>query len=183
MSRLGRLFDPELAVSAATFFLIAGVTVGLDQASKWLAVGFLEARAPLVLIPDCLRLDYATNTGAAFSMLAEHTGMLTLLSAAVSAIIVIWAVRLGPAEWGCRIALGLILGGAVGNLIDRAVLGYVIDFISAHWHYKYFWPTFNIADSAVCVGVGMFIITSFRRRDPDSASSGKGKEVVGKRKQ
>ncbi|HOE95493.1 MAG TPA: signal peptidase II [Candidatus Sumerlaeota bacterium] len=155
-------FDPAWPVGRVAFTALAAVVILLDQLTKWLAVAFLRGRPPLELIPGYLRLWYAENTGAAFSVLEGHTEILAGFSLIVSVVIFVWGWRLSPREQGLRVALGLILGGALGNLIDRVYLRYVIDFISAHWHYKYVWPTFNIADSAVCVGMFLLIVASFR---------------------
>jgi signal peptidase II len=155
------VFKPRRKVGLAWFLAIVLLTVVLDQVSKWLVFFLIQHHPPIVIIPNFLNLSYATNTGAAFSMFAGHTGLLAVFSGLISLVIAIWAWRLPPHEQGLRIPLGLILGGALGNLIDRALLGYVIDFIDAHWFDAYRWPTFNIADSAVCVGMFILIVASF----------------------
>lgn len=159
---LGRLTDPTLQVSRTTLVVLAATVILMDQVTKGLAVTLLKDRAPVVLVPGCLQLIYNTNTGAAFSILQGRTGLLSILSAGISLVLLIWAWRLGPHEQGLRIGFGLILGGAIGNLIDRLRLGEVIDFIDAHLAGRYHWPTFNIADSAVCVGIFLLIVASFR---------------------
>jgi signal peptidase II len=184
-ARLSALVDPNRPVSLAAMGRLAVATLVLDQLTKIAAVAGLRDQPPIILIPGLLNLAYAQNTGAAFSMFHNRTGILTLISIAISIAIAVWAVRLPAREQGLRWALGLVLGGAVGNLIDRARLGYVIDFIDAHWFWKAHWPTFNIADSAVCTGMALLVIATFRAPatapEPQSAGDGKSGPGGGKR--
>lgn len=171
---------PDFPVSRLVFFAIALISVVLDQFTKFLAVRFLLPRLknPDVLaqavevIPNYFALLYRENTGAAFSLFTEHTGLLALFSGMISLGFIGWAWRLRPSEQGMRLALGLIVGGAVGNLIDRVLHGYVIDFLHAHWQWTYQWPTFNVADSSVCIGMGMLVLMSFRMPRESEAGAG-----------
>jgi signal peptidase II len=160
-----------------TFGWIAAATLVLDQLSKWAVIrtfvpdaSFLRPASFLtdatfqvtrVLIPNFLDFRFVTNTGAAFSRLEGHTEMLTAVSIIISMVVIVWAWRLKPSEQGFRLSFGLILGGAIGNLIDRVRMGHVIDFIDAHWREVYHWPTFNLADSAICVGIALLFIAGF----------------------
>ena len=105
------------------------------------------------------------NTGAAFSFLAEAGGwqrwFFAVIAIVVSIVIVVWIKRLRQDEKWQAIALALILGGAIGNVIDRILLGYVVDFIDIYYK-QWSWPAFNIADSAIFIGVAMIIIESIR---------------------
>jgi signal peptidase II len=149
-------------LSLRGFFLSAAVIVVLDQLTKWLAVvGLAEGRV-VVIVPRVLQFIYRTNTGAAWSMFSDRTGLLTIFATAVAIGLTIWSLRLRSAELVLRLPLSLILGGAVGNLIDRYRLGYVIDFIDAHWDAVYHFPTFNVADSAICVGMALLIWMNLR---------------------
>jgi signal peptidase II len=107
------------------------------------------------------------NTGAAFSMLANASGwqrpFFVVLGLAVSLMLVVWIWRSPRGDKLLPVALALILGGALGNVIDRVRLGYVVDFIHAHWGAAYF-PAFNIADSAITVGAALLIIDAFREK-------------------
>jgi signal peptidase II len=161
-TKIAGLIDPRRPVSLAAMGWLAVAIVVFDQATKLAAVGWLKGAGPVVIVPGVFNLLYQENPGAAFSMFYGKTLLLLLVSTSISIGIGVWAVRLPPAEQGMRPALGLILGGAVGNLIDRARLGVVIDFLDAHWFWKAHWPTFNIADSAVCIGMGLMIVASFR---------------------
>ncbi len=135
----------------------------LDQATKYLAEQYLIYAQPKTLLP-VFDLTLVYNEGAAFSFLADAGGwqrwFFALLAAAVSLALVVWIKRLKPNETFLAIALAMILGGALGNLYDRVVLGYVIDFISVHYD-RYYFPAFNLADSAICVGAALLIIETF----------------------
>jgi signal peptidase II len=136
------------------------LVVGLDQISKQLATGFLEYARPVELL-SVFDLTLLHNTGAAFSFLASAGGwqrwLFALLAASVSVVLTVWLKRLKAHETWLAIALALILGGALGNLYDRVVLGYVVDFISIHYQRHYF-PAFNLADSGITIGAVMLII-------------------------
>ncbi|MDT4330408.1 signal peptidase II [Methylomonas sp. MED-D] len=135
----------------------------LDQASKLAIDAHFQLYESIPLLPN-FNLTYARNTGAAFSFLAQVGGwqrwLFAGLAVVMSGIIGIWLYRLKRHETMMAWALSLVLGGAIGNLIDRVAYGYVIDFLDVFyrdWH----WPVFNIADSAICVGVGLMVLESF----------------------
>lgn len=136
------------------------LVVVLDQLSKQLATALLDYARPVELLP-VFDLTLLHNTGAAFSFLASAGGwqrwLFALLAGAVSVVLVVWIKRLKAHETWLAIALALVLGGALGNLYDRVVLGYVVDFISVHYQQSYF-PAFNLADSAITLGAIMLII-------------------------
>lgn len=140
-------------------FLLAIIVVGLDQYTKMLASTQLTYRVP-VEITAWFDLMLAHNTGAAFSFLASAGGwqrwFLAAVAGVVSVVVAVWLTRLEPRQRILGLSLGLILGGGLGNLIDRVTLGYVVDFIS--WHYQeWYWPAFNIADSAICLGAVLLL--------------------------
>ena len=144
-------------------FLLAAVVIGLDQYTKAWASTALQYRVP-VEITSWFDLMLAHNTGAAFSFLASAGGwqrwFLAGVALAVSVVVSVWLTRLKRSEQLLGIALGLVLGGGLGNLIDRVSLGYVVDFIS--WHYNdWYWPAFNIADLAICLGAVLLVWDSF----------------------
>ncbi|WP_207061719.1 signal peptidase II [Motiliproteus sp. SC1-56] len=138
---------------------LSALVIVLDQASKYLATQALEYASPVALLP-VFDLTLLHNTGAAFSFLASAGGwqrwFFAAVAVAVSAYLVHWLHKTGPQQRWQGIALALILGGALGNLIDRIWLGYVIDFISLHWK-QYYYPAFNLADSAITVGALMLL--------------------------
>lgn len=142
---------------------LSALVVVFDQFSKQLATAFLDYARPVELLP-VFDLTLLHNTGAAFSFLANAGGwqrwFFVLLTSVVSVVLVVWIKRLKTHETWLAIALALVLGGALGNLYDRVVLGYVVDFISVHYQQRYF-PAFNLADSAISVGAVMLIIDTF----------------------
>ncbi len=136
--------------------------VVLDQAAKQVAEYALSPHQAVRVLPFFdWYLTY--NTGAAFSFLAGAGGwqrwMFTAIAIVISAVIVHWLVRLPRNETLTAVSLALILGGAIGNLIDRVYLGHVIDYIQV-WLGSYPWPAFNIADAAISVGAVMLILSS-----------------------
>jgi len=143
--------------------ILAVVIVLLDQWTKQIAVTTLSFREP-VEVTGWFDWMLTYNTGAAFSFLAEAGGwqrwFLAGVALAVSVFIVVWLFRLAPADRGLVIPLGLILGGGVGNLIDRVWLGHVVDFISLHYD-RWYWPAFNLADSAITAGAAWWLLTAF----------------------
>lgn len=134
--------------------LLSLSVVTLDQMSKFWMNHRLIMGVPRVILP-IFNLTLAYNPGAAFSFLSEGSGWQLLLfsgfSIVVSVVLCVWLWRLPEGAWAEASALALILGGAVGNLIDRVRLGYVIDFLDFHWGAWHF-PYFNIADTAITLG-------------------------------
>ena len=144
--------------------LIASLVVVVDQVTKWLIVQNFRMHEALPVIPDFFDLVYVRNKGAAFGILAD-TGFrvpFLLTTTMVAVVFLVWFYRqLKPEQVLSRSALSMVLGGAVGNLIDRLRLGEVIDFLDVHW-FQHHWPAFNVADSAICVGVGMLLLAQWR---------------------
>lgn len=136
----------------------------LDQATKFM-VTHITCLKYMRLLPS-LNLHLAYNNGAAFGMLGSASGwqrwLFIAIAITISSIIVVWTSRLHHKDKMEIIALGLILGGALGNLVDRVRLGYVIDFIDfyiGHWH----WYTFNIADVGICCGAFLLVCATLRK--------------------
>jgi len=142
---------------------LSAVVVLLDQLTKFLATHFLQLYHSLALLPG-LNLTLTHNTGAAFSLLSRAGGwqrwLFILLTFTVSVAIVVWLRNLTQNRRWMACSLALILGGALGNLCDRVVWGYVIDFIDVYYQHLH-WPAFNIADSAITIGAVMLIIDTF----------------------
>lgn len=143
---------------------LAVVVVILDQLTKYIASASLEMFQPVAVMP-MFNWTLMHNAGAAFSFLADAGGwqrwFFAVIAVVVSAVIVLWIKRLAQHEKWQAIALALILGGAIGNVIDRIWLGYVVDFIQVYYQ-QWYWPAFNVADSAISIGVAMIIIESIR---------------------
>ena len=132
-----------------------------DQISKTLMVNWLDLYERVAVLPF-FNLTLAHNTGAAFSFLAGAGGFFVALAVVISAVLVIWMKRLAASARLEAVSLALIIGGAIGNVIDRLIYGYVIDFLDVYVG-SYHWPAFNIADSAICIGAVLLIIDSFRK--------------------
>lgn len=151
------------------WLLLSLAVIGLDQWTKQLIVRSLELFQTRVLLP-VFNLTYLHNTGAAFSFLDGASGwqrwLFTGLAGVVSIALVVWLRRIDRRDPWLAAAVALILGGALGNAIDRVRLGYVVDFIQVHWGTHYF-PAFNVADSAITVGAAVLILDAWadgRRR-------------------
>ena len=146
---------------------ITALVLVLDQITKWIANTSMSLYQTIEVMPY-FNFTLAYNFGAAFSFLADAGGwqrwFFTGLAAVFSVVIFVWITRLKPSAKLEAISLSLILGGAIGNLIDRLIFGYVIDFIDVYYQ-SYHWPAFNIADSAICVGAVLLILDSFRKKD------------------
>jgi len=146
--------------SALRWVWLSGLVIALDQLTKHLADALLAWNQPLHLLPS-LNLTLVYNTGAAFNFLSDAGGwqrwFFVGLGLVAAVVMVIWLTRLPRRERLGGAAVALILGGALGNVIDRVIYGHVIDFIDVYygrWH----WPAFNLADSAITVGVGLLIL-------------------------
>ncbi|RLA24052.1 MAG: signal peptidase II [Gammaproteobacteria bacterium] len=152
------------------FLSISVIVLLLDQATKLWVDGSMKLYQTIEL-NSFVQLTYLRNTGAAFSFLSDAGGwqrwFFVGLALIVTVVLTVWVSRLPANSKWLAISLTLILGGALGNVIDRIAYGYVIDFIDVFyqdWH----WPAFNIADSAICIGVVMMLLDSFRK-EPDSS--------------
>jgi signal peptidase II len=152
---------------------VSSLAIILDQASKQIVHNSMQLYESIPLMPY-FNLTYVHNTGAAFSFLSEAGGwqrwFFAALALIISAVLSVWLMRLQKHETLLAVALSLVLGGAIGNLIDRLAFGYVIDFLDVYyndWH----WPAFNIADSAITVGVALMLAESFGLGKPKISSS------------
>lgn len=143
--------------------------LGLDQLTKsWVgsAFGPGQERRSVAVIGDVLEVRYVENRGAAFGMLRGESLILSLLAISLTVGLLIYFWRLEVAPMATITGVGLIIGGAVGNLADRLRLGFVVDFISVGA-----WPTFNLADSAITIGVASFAFSLLRDERPRPARS------------
>lgn len=135
--------------------LIIVLCIAADQLTKICAAANLKEISTLPIIENIFHFTYVENRGAAFGMLADHRWVFMILSVVGIAAIFIYLTVTKPKSWWMRLALCFIVGGGVGNMIDRIARGYVIDFIDCRFINFY---VFNVADSFVCVGCAMFII-------------------------
>jgi len=164
-------------MKARYWFLLSFIIVVLDHITKYLASAHLSYAVPVPLLP-VLDFTLLHNRGAAFSFLSDAGGwqrwFFAVIAIGVSIWIALWISKLPREKRWLSASLALILGGAIGNLLDRMVLGYVVDFISVHWGNSYF-PAFNLADSAITVGAIMMVVDVLfldREADDDANKAG-----------
>ena len=154
----------SIGQSGLKWIWISIVVLVLDQWTKVLASSNLVLHET-VAITSFFNITLAHNEGAAFSFLSDAGGwqrwFFIVLAIGVSIVLVVWLTRLAANHIWTAVAVTLILGGAVGNVWDRIQYGYVVDFIQVYYD-DWYYPAFNIADSAICVGAVMLIIESFR---------------------
>jgi signal peptidase II len=134
---------------------ISAIVLCLDQATKILIDRTMGLHTSITVVENFINITYIRNKGAAFGFLADSSFRLPFfISVSIIAVVVILCIfrKLRPEQRFNAVALSLIFSGAFGNLIDRVRLGEVIDFLDFHW-YQHHWPAFNVADSAICVGV------------------------------
>jgi signal peptidase II len=148
---------------ALIYLWLTALVIGLDQISKSAIEHSLGLYQSIIVLP-VLDITRAHNTGAAFSFLAGETGwqrwLFTVLAIGVSVALVLWLKRITLQARVLAAAVALILGGALGNVIDRLRLGHVIDFIHVHWGEHYF-PAFNVADSAITIGAVLLLLDAW----------------------
>ena len=148
------------------FLASALAVIGVDQLSKYLIATHMVPGQVIPLVKGWLQLRYIVNRGGLFGVFRDLPGfwralLFTGVPLAASAGLLLFLLRTRPGQLLLRSGLALILGGAVANLIDRLRLGHVVDFLDVYWH-SHHWPAFNVADSAICVGVGLILLDAFR---------------------
>lgn len=163
VANLTRAFDPVFGDPADTLGA---------RLSRFLWTRHPTRSDPVIVSESFWSFSYAENPGAAWSFLASapaaiRTPFFLIVSIVAMVFIVYYFRKVSPSNRLLRTALMLVFGGAVGNFIDRARLGYVIDFIDWHYYEVYTWPTFNVADSAITIGVAMMVLDMFLKRGDD----------------
>ncbi len=169
--------SPRQRLALVTVWAVA--VFALDWISKWAAVQYLEMRPLGVsLIPGCLKLEFSLNDGIAFGLLQGHSGLLSVLAPLALCVlgVYLWKTFGRHPSAASTVVMGLMLGGALGNIWSRWIDGYVVDFILAYVG-TYRWPTFNLADSALCVGVGLALW--ILANEPDEPDMEEAAEVAG----
>ena len=172
---MSKFFDRAVPAEDRKIFVLALLTgmifLGIDQLTKYWVVKEIPFASRQAVIPGFFNLTYVTNTGAAWGILSGRYWLLLAISGAVF-FAAIWFLRQLTDGWKERYyAVLLILSGILGNCIDRVFRGAVVDFLQFYIG-KYVWPSFNVADSCICVGVFIYIVSSLirpdRKTDPDS---------------
>jgi len=158
--------------NALPWLIVSVLVIALDQWTKWLVLRELTPYTRRAVIPHVLNWTLAFNTGAAFSFLAGGSGwqvwLFGILAILVCLVLIAWLARTPRNDWRTALPIASIIGGALGNLIDRLSRGQVTDFIQVYWR-SWSWPAFNVADSAICVGavalIAFGLFTGQRARD------------------
>jgi len=168
MGKANNAFIANKKMSMLKWLWLSALIIVLDQASKWVMSSWLSLYETVAVIPF-FNLTMAHNTGAAFSFLSQAGGwqrwFFVGLALAVSLGLLIWLKKIAKTNLEAM-SVSLILGGAIGNVIDRVYFGYVIDFLDVYYG-SYHWPAFNIADSAIVIGAIILVIDSFTAK-PES---------------
>lgn len=137
--------------------VIAAVALVLDLLTKWLVMTRMTELQEIPIIPGFFSLQFVYNPGAAFGMLANQRWFFVLVTLVAVGAMLNYLRQGQPKHWVATLALGLLLGGAIGNLIDRLRFGKVVDFLLFYWR-DYYFPNFNVADICITVGVGLLIL-------------------------
>jgi signal peptidase II len=146
------------------YYIVIAITCFLvDRITKYLAVSYLRGRRSVEIIKNFLDLSYAENTGAAFGLFANidkvfRVPVLTLIALIALILIIYIYFKLSPEDRLTRLSLSFISGGAIGNIWDRILHGYVVDFIDVHYYRYFTWPTFNFADIVITLGAGLIVL-------------------------
>ena len=156
-------------------FVLPLSIVVLDQVTKFLVIRSLPLYEDVPLLPGLLSLQHVRNSGAVFGFLSGTNipgkpYLFALMSAIALAALTYYARTIPREERLPRFALSLVIGGAIGNLIDRVRFGYVVDFVKMYWE-SHVWPNYNVADSAISIGLVLLVIDSFRPRDRETAAN------------
>ena len=161
--------------SRARYLVISLVILLFDQLTKQIVSKAMMPHQSIELIPNFLNLTYIHNRGAVFGLGSGMSSpylswFLSSLSILSLAVILVYFLRVSVRNSRLYVGLALVLGGAMGNLLDRITSGYVVDFIDVHW-FDYHWPYFNLADSSICIGVGLLLLSMSVKTEKQKAVS------------
>ena len=160
-----------------SYLTLTAAIVVLDAWTKWLVAKRIDLHETIPLVPDLFQLVHVRNTGAAFGIGANAESRLVPLflnlgAIAVFFVVVVYAFRAAVTDRLLQTGLHLILGGAIGNLVDRFRFGYVVDFLDVYLTIggrEHHWPAFNVADSAICIGIALLFL-DMRKKPEESAA-------------
>jgi signal peptidase II len=153
------------------YYVLSAIILLLDHATKWLVRMHLDPHDPIVIVPNYIRFSHVQNSGVAFGLLQDYQAPwkpYALAAIAVVAVIVImiYSARMPSSRILLQLALAVTAGGILGNFIDRIVHGFVTDFIEFHIKEVFHWPTFNVADSAITIGIALLLIDTVKNPEP-----------------
>ncbi len=154
------------------FYLITLAVLVMDHLTKWIVRTRMDPRDSIELVPNYLRLSYVRNSGVAFGLFADIQSVwkpYILAAMAVVAVIVIliYSSRMPLNRTLLQLALAITMGGILGNFTDRIINGFVVDFIEFHINESFHWPTFNVADSAITIGIALLLIDTVKNPEPE----------------
>jgi signal peptidase II len=157
------------------YLLISAAVLVLDVWTKWLVIQRIDLHEAVPVIPGFFQLVHVRNTGAAFGIGADADSRLVPLllnvgAIAVFCVVVVYAFRSAVTDRVLQTGLHLILGGAIGNLVDRFRFGYVVDFLDAYIG-RHHWPAFNVADSAICIGIALLFFDMRKKPETETANA------------
>jgi len=157
------------------YLMVTAAVILLDLWTKWLVVRRIDLHEAIPIIPNLFQLVHVRNTGAAFGIGANADSRLIPLllnggAIAVFCVVVVYALRSSVTDRMLQSGLHLILGGAIGNLLDRFRFGYVVDFLDVYVR-GHHWPAFNVADSAICIGIALLFFDMKKKPEPAPAPS------------
>jgi signal peptidase II len=149
------------------YYSVALIVLLVDYLTKWVARVRLDPNQSVEIMPGYLRLSYWENSGVAFGLFDAVASVwkpyiLAALAVVAVVVIVVYSAYVPPERKLLRVSLAIIIGGILGNLADRIVRGYVIDFIDFHVYDTFHWPTFNVADSAITIGIALLLIDTVK---------------------
>jgi signal peptidase II len=149
------------------YYSVAFIILLVDYLTKWIVRVRLDPVQSVEIIPGYLRLSYWQNSGVAFGLFDAVASVwkpyiLAALAVVAVVVIVVYGEHMPPERKLLRASLAIIIGGILGNLVDRIVRGYVIDFIDFHIYDTFHWPTFNVADSAITIGIALLLIDTVK---------------------
>ena len=147
-----------------SFYAVIFLVIALDQLTKMWATLSLRPLGTVTLAPDLFNLTYVRSTGIAFGMFAGQGLLVGLFVAALALAALYYARGLNWTGWEPNLVGGCLCGGALGNLLDRSRLGYVVDFFDVHLG-THHWPVFNVADSLICLSVGWIVLRQLRTKN------------------
>ncbi len=154
------------------FYILTLAVLVLDHITKWLARTELDPEHAIEVIPGYLRISYVSNTGVAFGLFRDLDSpwkpyVLATMAIVAVVVIFVYGIRMPASRLLLQSALAVIMGGILGNFVDRILQGYVVDFIEFHIRDAFYWPTFNVADSAITVGIGLLLIDAVKNTELD----------------
>jgi signal peptidase II len=151
----------------ARFYLLTAGVLILDHLTKWVVRTRMDLHDAIELIPNLLRFSYVRNSGVAFGLFADFQStwkpyVLAAMAVIAVVVIVVYSSRTPSSRVLLQVALAVTMGGILGNFTDRLMHGFVVDFIEFHYKEIFYWPTFNVADSAITIGIALLLIDTVK---------------------